>query len=761
VVLLLLVGLGNLVQTALDEPLGRLTGALARRDAVARAMLALESGVPFEGQDVTSMMGVSGATVAYFFVFPALLVAIAVALARRTSLSAFRTLVVAATCDYLISLQFFIFFPVTERWSVPESGATLLSNRWSVRLIEWIRPMSGLDNSFPSFHVSLVVVGVLLCFLFRLRHRWAAGLLGIAVILSTFLLGIHWIADILAGLAVGVISVAVAVRIERRLLRSALPGPSRHSVAGARLAILALALTPAGAVGQSSLAFSAVAIDAETRLADDRLRRYLEETTGITLVAEEAAEYSHVIDYLATRRPGDGSYVARVTPYALVAAELLGANVQVLGTYVSQATDRTTYQSYFVVARSRFAEPPELPDLVRMLRDAKSTMRFGYHSEFSTSSYFLPALFFRQNDIFDMATASEEAIAIRARQVPGGSSDLVRAVAAGELDLAAVWSGTVASFQQTPALAAIAARVYFIPLPEMLPNDLLVAAGALDSTVGARIRTALATMPDDKISTGDFRSWRHINDAPEARTALANLRWLARAAPAPVTVDVQRAGPDRTAIPDAYLLAVRQAVRLAGMEFVNFDRDYHRQQDYVLTLAPSHDGSVVLHTRIVGADAFDQEFPISFRDTDGLMARVAEVLRTRVHRVRYLWPYRTTPPTVLRDMHLDLRPGTAVSARMIRWLDTRRHSYTQGAEFEAAIALADHSKVELTGGFVAPPDQDGFGFNPMSNISYRVILPRETEEPLLFRVLTLVLVGSLALGAIAAMVDLRRGGVAG
>ena len=81
-----------------------------------------------------------------------------------------------------------------------------------------------------------------------------------------------------------------------------------------------------------------------------------------------------MIDYLATRRPGDGSYVARVTPYALVAAELLGANVQVLGTYVSQATGRTTYQSYFVVARNRFSQPPELPDLVRMLRGAKPTM---------------------------------------------------------------------------------------------------------------------------------------------------------------------------------------------------------------------------------------------------------------------------------------------------------------------------------------------------------------------------------------------------
>jgi hypothetical protein len=35
-------------------------------------------------------------------------------------------------------------------------------------LIEWFRPMSGLDNCFPSFHTSLTVVIVLTCHLYRL-----------------------------------------------------------------------------------------------------------------------------------------------------------------------------------------------------------------------------------------------------------------------------------------------------------------------------------------------------------------------------------------------------------------------------------------------------------------------------------------------------------------------------------------------------------------------------------------------------------------
>ena len=34
--------------------------------------------------------------------------------------------------------------------------------------------------------------------------------LGMTVILATFVLGIHWLADIIAGIAVGLLSVAIA-----------------------------------------------------------------------------------------------------------------------------------------------------------------------------------------------------------------------------------------------------------------------------------------------------------------------------------------------------------------------------------------------------------------------------------------------------------------------------------------------------------------------------------------------------------------------
>ena len=116
------------------------------------------------------------------------------------------------TADYLVSLPWFLLFPVPERWAYPESNAILLSDLWSSNLILAIRPLSALNNCFPSTHVSLTVIIITVCWLFQVRLRNTITALGLTVILATFVLGIHWLADIVAGVAVGIISVAIAWR---------------------------------------------------------------------------------------------------------------------------------------------------------------------------------------------------------------------------------------------------------------------------------------------------------------------------------------------------------------------------------------------------------------------------------------------------------------------------------------------------------------------------------------------------------------------
>jgi membrane-associated phospholipid phosphatase len=91
----------------------------------------------------------------------------------------------------------------------------LLSDLWSSKLIETIRPISALDNCFPSFHVSMTVITALVCYVYEVRMTRMVAALGGIVIVSTFVLGIHWIPDMIAGAAVGTISVMAARRLCR------------------------------------------------------------------------------------------------------------------------------------------------------------------------------------------------------------------------------------------------------------------------------------------------------------------------------------------------------------------------------------------------------------------------------------------------------------------------------------------------------------------------------------------------------------------
>jgi len=208
----------NFVETTIETAVRHHWGAGSELGfQLARAAHWFEGGITLAGWDGASPLVVYGYSIAYFFVLLALVVVIGWALARRPTPRPFRIFAVAVAVDYAISLPFFLFFPVPERWAWPDSGAILLSDLWAPQLIEIFRPFSGLDNCFPSFHVSLTVVVVGLAFVERLRFRWVALWLGLLVILSTAVLGIHWLTDIAAGLATGVLAVAVALRLERRI----------------------------------------------------------------------------------------------------------------------------------------------------------------------------------------------------------------------------------------------------------------------------------------------------------------------------------------------------------------------------------------------------------------------------------------------------------------------------------------------------------------------------------------------------------------
>ncbi len=184
---------------------------------IAAAMHRLEGMISFQGHDNTNPVAIYGYSISYFFVLPLLGLVVAVALARRPTLSPYRVLALAVAATYAVSLPFYLLFPVPERWAYPDSGAVLLSDLWTTRLIETIRPISGIDNCFPSFHTSLTVVLVAVAFRYRMRLKWCVAALGGTVVLATFVLGIHWLPDVAAGIAAGILGIAVALRFERGL----------------------------------------------------------------------------------------------------------------------------------------------------------------------------------------------------------------------------------------------------------------------------------------------------------------------------------------------------------------------------------------------------------------------------------------------------------------------------------------------------------------------------------------------------------------
>jgi len=168
--------------------------------------------INFEFHDKTARWAMYAYSISYFAFLPVLGLAVLIALGRREALAPFRVFCLAVTADYVVSLPWFLLFPVPERWAYPGSNAILLSDQWSSSLINAIRPISALNNSFPSTHVSLTVVVIAVCWLFQVRLRNTVTALGMTVILATFVLGIHWLADIIAGTAVGLLSVAIAWR---------------------------------------------------------------------------------------------------------------------------------------------------------------------------------------------------------------------------------------------------------------------------------------------------------------------------------------------------------------------------------------------------------------------------------------------------------------------------------------------------------------------------------------------------------------------
>ena len=129
--------------------------------------------------------------------------------------------------NYIIALPFYLFFPINEIWLTnlaysPVYGYTnviglLHENNPSSE--ELLYAVSTINNTFPSLHTS-ILFSIMLITIINIHQFFSifSSLMFFSIILSAIYLGIHWIIDILAGVAFAIIVVYLVKNLEFELV---------------------------------------------------------------------------------------------------------------------------------------------------------------------------------------------------------------------------------------------------------------------------------------------------------------------------------------------------------------------------------------------------------------------------------------------------------------------------------------------------------------------------------------------------------------
>ncbi|ETT67294.1 MULTISPECIES: phosphatase PAP2 family protein [Paenibacillus] len=141
-----------------------------------------------------------------------------------------------ATCyaiiiNYALAIPFYLYFPVNEVWSYLPAGVKFTMLDVFPKFEQEYRPLSGLNNCFPSLHTSISVTMALLAFRSGNR-RWMVitSISAVVIVFGIFYLGIHWLTDMIGGTLLAVLASTVGVQLAKLTLRGreeSLTVPSR------------------------------------------------------------------------------------------------------------------------------------------------------------------------------------------------------------------------------------------------------------------------------------------------------------------------------------------------------------------------------------------------------------------------------------------------------------------------------------------------------------------------------------------------------
>ncbi|RUT28737.1 phosphatase PAP2 family protein [Paenibacillus zeisoli] len=153
----------------------------------------------------------------YVVVFQALLIA-----SLGIYASGKNTVFVHAVCytviiNYLVAIPFYLFFPISEVWSYAPSGAEFYMYEVFPNFDAAYRPLSGINNCFPSLHTSISVsMAILAVRSGNRRWAFAACVSAFIIVFAIFYMGIHWLTDMIGGLVLATIATTLAVRWAQR-----------------------------------------------------------------------------------------------------------------------------------------------------------------------------------------------------------------------------------------------------------------------------------------------------------------------------------------------------------------------------------------------------------------------------------------------------------------------------------------------------------------------------------------------------------------
>ncbi|PYI53314.1 phosphatase PAP2 family protein [Paenibacillus flagellatus] len=149
----------------------------------------------------------------YVVVFPALMITSIAIYTYERNYKLFRAVCYAMMINYMIAIPFYLFFPVTEVHAFNPNVRFLMLDAFPTFETDY-RPLSDLDNCFPSLHTSISVSMAVIALrskngFWKVFAPVSAGI----IIFSIFYLGIHWLMDMSAGMVLGLLAGRFGIRL--------------------------------------------------------------------------------------------------------------------------------------------------------------------------------------------------------------------------------------------------------------------------------------------------------------------------------------------------------------------------------------------------------------------------------------------------------------------------------------------------------------------------------------------------------------------